>query len=545
MTEIFEITGADRREELLQAVKNDTPFTTQAPGGKDIEAFEKKYGFVLLRRNKTYPPTNKSLLRVNAVLAIYGLLGRSSLRTGYYTCRQKPEYAQYFEDTGNFNGTWLDTVSRHLEIFCDIDRDVLTFGTPDGVIYYPYSRRYGSEETMIALSEDIATEYLKDDEIKHCMNILINEKMANALELIGDKHDFLKMLNMVCATRGGRFNRAILKLIHRFDDQKNVLLWTDGDVYGVDIRAVAFRGSKNLRHATLGQTSQHAFDAGLFPSVAEMLNVPVDIDEKKPMSGDPKTGARKMVEHLKNAGLHSMDLQTFYNDKTYEIEGLHAKFTDNKGKPIGTQIYLVEYLRHMGLNAKPQPPEDDAELKTELYTSLSKLAESDIRRQLQDQIALTINTNPLDETLDDFRELKLAEIIGDQNLKIEEIIDSLSADEIRKKINDWYVRHPVREMYDMMDIANEMIDDIQIDIELDFTELQDRLDNTIIDLARIAQAELNDATVDSSIQLQEFEKVKVVKDYYDMVLKRLGASKKDVLKIREALQKRLEKWQPK
>lgn len=541
MTEIFEITGADRREELLQAIKNDAPFTTQAPGGKDIEAFEKKYGFVLLRKNRTYPPTNKSLLRVNAVLNIYGLLGRSSLRTGYYTCRQKPEYAQYFEDTGNFNGTWLDTVSRHLEIFCDIDRDMLTFGTPDGVIYYPYSRRYGSTETMIALSEDIATEYLKDDEIKYCMNILINEKMANALELIGDNHDFLKMLNMVCATRGGRFNRAILKLIHRFDDQKNVLLWTDADVFGCDIRAVAFRGSKNLRHATLSQTSRHAFDVGLFPSVAEMLDVPVDIDEKKPMSGDPKTGARKMVEHLKNAGLHPMDLQTFYNDKTFEIEGLHAKFTDKKGKPIGTQIYLVEYLRHMGLNAKPQPPKDDAELKTELYNSLCDLTEDRIHDQVQDQINLTINTKPLDDTLDGFRDLTVADIGGEQCCRIEELLDTLPADEIRKKIADWYVRHPVREMYDMMDIAKEMLTDVQIEVELDFTELQTEIDDAVIEVAAKVQSKLNHVTVDNSVQLQEFEKVEVVKDYYDMVLKRLGASKKDVLKIREALQRRLEK----
>lgn len=539
MTEIFEITGADRREELLQALKDDEPFTTQATGGKDIETFEKKYGFVLLRKDKTYPPTNKSLLRVNAVLNIYGLLGRSSLRTGYYTCRQKPEYAQYFEDTGNFNGTWLDTVSRHLEIFCDIDRDVLTFGTPDGVIFYPYSRRYGSEETMIALSEDIATEYLKDDDIKYCMNILINEKMANALELIGDNHDFLKMLNMVCATRGGRFNRAILKLIHRFDEQKNVLLWTDADVFGCDIRAVAFRGSKNLRHATLSQTSRHAFDVGLFPSVAEMLNVPVDIDEKKPMSGDPKTGARKMVEHLKNAGLNPMDLQTFYNDKTYEIEGLHAKFTDKKGKPIGTQIYLVEYLRHMGLNAKPQPPEDNDELKTELYNSLCDLTEDRVRAQVQDQINLAINTKPLDEVLDEFRDRTVDEIGSQQCRKINELIDLLPADEIRKKITDWYVRHPVREMYDMMDIAKEMLVDVQIDVTLDLTELQNRIDDTINDIAVIAHAQLNDATVDSSVQLQEFEKIEVVKDYYDMVLRRLGASKDDVLKIREALQRRL------
>ena len=539
MNNIFKITGKDKREELLQALKDDVPFTAQAMGGKGIEEFDVNYGFVLLEKNKTYPPTNTALLRTKAAIEIYNLLGRSSLRTGYYTCRQKPEFAQYFEGTNNFNNVWLDTISRQLEILCDIDRDVLTFGTPDGVLFYPHSRKFGSKETMIALSEDIATQHLKDDEISHCMNILVDEKMSNALELIGDKHDFLRMLNMMCATRGGRFNRAILKLINRFDTQKNVLLWTDGDTFGVDIRAVAVRGSKNLRHQTLTQTSKKAFDVGLFPSVAEMLNVPVDIDEKKPMSGDEKTGSRKLVEHLKNAGLHPDDLQTFYNDHTYEIEGLHTKFTDRNGKPIGTQIYLTEYLRLMKLDCKPQPSSDDDLLREELFFALQDIVTNEIQIQLKNQIQLTVDTGAIDNAIEGFLDKTITNILLQKNAEMHQLVDKISADDIRDKVNNWYVGHPMREIYNIADIAKEMVGDILINMEVDFSDLQNKINSIIAEFAIIAKAELNAAEIDTQIQIEEFKKVEKVMDYYDLVLKRLGAKKEDVLAIRKALERRL------
>lgn len=539
MKNIFKITGTDKREELLQALKDDTPFVSQAMGGRDIEAFDDKYGFVLLEKEKNYLPTNLAVLRIKAAIEVYSLLGRSSLRTGYYTCRQKPEFAQYFEGTKNFNTVWLDTVSKQLEILCDIDRDVLTFGTPDGVIFYPHSRKFGSKETMISLSEDIATTHLKDDEIAHCMNILVDEKMSNALELINDKHDFLRMLNMMCATRGGRFNRSILKLINRFDDQKNVLLWTDGDTFGCDIRGVAVRGSKNLRHQTLTQTSKSAFDIGLFPSVAETLNVPVDIDEKRPMSGDEKTGSRKLVEHLKNAGLHPDDLQTFYNDHTYEIEGLHTKFTDKSGKPIGTQIYLTEYLRLMQLDCKPQGPKNDDELRLEVFDALQQIITKEIQAQFKDQIQLFVDTNAINNAIEEFIRQKIDESLLQKNTEMHQIIDNISANDIRDKINNWYVGHPLREIYDITEIAKEIVGNVLIDTDIDFSELQSKIDIAIAEFGLITKAELNDAEVNAQIQIDEFEKVENVIDYYDHVLRRLGAKKEDVLTIRQALQKRL------
>lgn len=539
MKNIFEITGTDKREELLQAIRDDEPFISQALGGKDIEKFDDEHGFVLLEKEKSYLPTNLALLRTKAAIEVYSLLGRCSLRTAYYTCRQKPEFAKYFEGTKNFNTVWLDTVSRQLEILCDIDRDILTFGTPGGVFFFPYSRQFGSKKAMIALSEDLATMHLKDSEIKHCMNILINEKMANALELINDKTEFLKLSNMACTTRGGRPNKAILKLVNRFATQKNVLLWCDADVWGEDMREVIRRGSKNLRHTTLSQTSSRAFDVGLFPSVAEALDVPVDIDEKRPMSGDEKTGSRKMVEHLKNGGLNILDLQTFYNDKTFEIEGLHATFVNDQNRPIGTQLYLTEYLRIMNLKCKPEPPIDDEKLRNDLANELTIQLEQQLRESLNEQINLDVDINIFNDLIIAFREQKINEIMLQNKNTITQILETVSMEELRNRINNWYVHHMKSEIYNLSDIVNEMIKEIKIDIKNNFENLQNEIDMLIKKVSENIQDELLTTEITASMQLKEFKKVETVINYYDAILKKLGASPKDALKIRNALQKRL------
>ena len=75
--------------------------------------------------------------------------------------------------------------------------------------------------------------------------------------------------------------------------------------------------------------------------------------------------------------------------------------------------------------------------------------------------------------------------------------------------------------------------------KVDFSELQNKIDAAIAEFGLITKAELNDAEVNTQVQIDEFEKAEKVMDYYDLVLKRLGAKKEDVLAIRQALKRRL------
>lgn len=652
----------DRTREFLTRINSGSEFVGQRIGGDSIEIFDPTRGYLLLRDTMVYGPDNTIAKRVKSVIEIYEKLGRCSLRTGYYVCRNSPEYAQNFPNSKNLNAAWMNSVSIHLETICGIDREKYTFGTPDGVAYLPHHKEFSDRKRLVSLSEELVNTILCDDDFKYVQSLMTNEKMSNTLELIHDKDDFLKMINMAIVTRGGRYNRAILKLIHRFAPTVPTLLFSDGDAYGAlrgetiiettsghkemkdveigdtlktwdhreqkfvettvtdiksklideddlitiyferdygdtvflcgtrdhpvfsiedgwvhledleigdeildarmatqngvapgsarvckivkcvvkarncesvrvydiecrpyhhyfteggllthncDLRQAPIRGSKHSRHATPTLTSEFAINAGLFPSVAQELKLPKDVDAKL-VSNNAR--ALKMVEHLERSGEDPRDIKALREDFQAELDGLHANFTSIRGRPIGTQLYIIELMRLLGIKCKPECKNP----KTEFKDAVLKYIKDNVETELDRQIFATIRKYLSEE------KQKLTE----QILKTIDLSESgeISEQEILDYVDHYYETHMTQPTYNLRGLAKETVD-FKIEAVADLESIREAIRQLKIQIKKRIG----------------FKKPKTHKkrDYFDLVIKKIGGKMKDALRIRKALTRRL------
>jgi DNA topoisomerase VI subunit A len=345
---VFRITGTDRREELL---KTKGKVTAQALGGRDIDYFSSETGFVLLRKTRQYSTEAMPLTRVLALCKLMQDNLPMGLRDGYYTIRQTPTLTVPFKGVKDIYSAYLHSIND-MEIIADVERSVFFEGKfPKGIIYYPFNTTYGNTDKFIGFTENIARSVLKAEDVEHACNIVAIEKGAATVPLAEGK--FSRLTNSLLVTTGGFYTRGISQLIQRFMNDKNVWLWTDGDVWGVYMREVIRLGSMTSRH--LDDKIRHAnvINAGLKPSIARELGLPNDTEEKRPLE---KPEARERIALLKRIGFPKEDIKVFEDNYTFELEALKTAFRDKSGKrQIGQELYLTKLMELMDKDVKPIP----------------------------------------------------------------------------------------------------------------------------------------------------------------------------------------------
>lgn len=430
---IWKIEGTDKRQEILDAKET---ITAQSTGGKDVDYFSPETGFVLLKKEKTYSTDNLAVQRVKALCSLSLNNPRLGLRESYYTVRQTPELIQPFRSTSNIYQAVLQSIND-MEILADVDRDIFVEGkNPKGLIYYPFHMIYGNIKKPIGFTENIAKEVLEPEDITNCKNIVAIEKLSAAVPLADSK--FPKLTNTLLVTTGGFYTRGIATIIQRFVEDKNVWLWSDGDVYGCYMREVIKLGSMNARHLDDKIRHPNVTNAGLFPSVGRELKLPNDIDEKRPME-NPES--KKRVELLRMVGLPEVDVKTFKDNYTYELEALNIAFRDRNNNPIGQALYLSKLMELTDRAIKPIPEWNAEFLQTQVLSDMGK----DIKNKLLTTI--TFDTELKDVITAGVYE-KINELIKDVPTKavenVQEKLD-LSEGEIKSQIYKWYVGHMEKE----------------------------------------------------------------------------------------------------
>jgi DNA topoisomerase VI subunit A len=431
---VWNISGVDKRQKILDST--DT-FLSQSTGGQDVEYFSPETGFVLLKKDKAYNINNTNFQRVKSLCELSLSNPTMGLRESYYTIRQTARLIQPFRSTTNIYQAVLQSIND-MEIMADVERDVFVEGkNPKGIIFYPFNPTYGNPKKFIGFTENIAKNVLEPEDIEYCKNIIAVEKLSAAVPLADSK--FSRITNSMIVTTGGFYTRGISTIIQRFMQDKSVWLWTDGDVYGVYMREVIGLGSMNSRHLKDKIRNPNVVNAGLFPYVGKELNLPNDIDEKRPMA---KPEARKRVELLKEIGFPDKDVKTFEANYTYELEALNIAFRDRNNTPVGQALYLTKLMELKNRDLKPMP--------NWTKESLQKQVLIDMGIQIRNK-ALNVITFDTD--------LKgvITEAVYE---KVNELIDGVSSDrvlavqkklnltpgEIRSLVCDWYIAHMEREV---------------------------------------------------------------------------------------------------
>ena len=545
MTEIFRIQDSDRRRKFIETMNSGLPFLAQKPTGKDVDFFSPSTGFVLLEKEVPVSPKSSRTLRVLSVVK-QSLGARMGLREFYYALRGKTDLVAPFAGATNLYEEVLATMNE-LEIYCDVNRDAFVTGNnPKGIMFYGHSFTFGNSERLIGMTENLARKGLDEYEIRHALNIIHLEKQAAASRLI--EMGFSKLTNSLITTTGGNFTRAVYCLAERFHEQRNMLFFCDGDAYGNDMLRTLEYGSMASRHLTPDQafpSSQfgNIYPAGLFPSVAERLDIQNDVEQKRPMSN---LVTKRRVDFLKAHGLvDERDLDTWERDHTYELESLSTKFfstkLDKEGKhpPVGLGIYLVEFMRLKGIPLKPQPPEDDQTLLDDF--------EQAALEDLKDEIDTAISDKAPVESLKEVVEKKFQEVMDDVAKKIydenaEEFrswIEEVTAEQIREKVAEQYQKDPKREIFSLADIAKEMKANLSIEIEWRAEDLKKLIEQAVKDYAKslISRAE---GFHKEQIEFQELpEPEEEIREFYDVVEDELGADPKDCEEVHNALEWRL------
>jgi len=382
MPRIFQVQNTDKRHQLIQAVEQkQLYFRSQKPRGSDVEFFSPDTGFCLLEGSKHLALYSKFMQRVISAAKL-SLGPKLELREFYYTLRQTPELIKAFE--GVAPETIYPLVLRainDLEIICDIDRVNFTMGNlSKGFIFDSHSWSFNNPEKKIGFTETIART-LPEYELETSANIIIVEKNAAATRLV--ELGFSELTNSCIVTVGGNFNRAIWFLTARYLHKKNIIFLCDADVYGDDmIRTIEF-GTMNSRHLPFKfppSKYPNIYFAGLWPSIAEMLGLPNDVSEKRPLNNPY---ARKRLEFLERYNLmDERDIATWRRNKTYELEALSTAFKSRETQePIGLALYLIEFMRLKNIPIKPPLPPDE-----ELLRKFREAAFDELRREIREAL---------------------------------------------------------------------------------------------------------------------------------------------------------------
>ena len=536
MSQIFRIRGTDKRQSYIARFDAEEPFTTQKAAGKSVEVFHPDYGFLLLDEDHLVNFKQVQSARVRSVAEL-SLGPQLELREFYYTLRGKPELVRPFQTTANIYAAVLASIND-LEVFCDVKRSSFTVGNlPRGFIHYGHSYDYGRAETPIGFTENIARGGIAEHEIRHAQNIIHMEKMAASTRLVS--MGFSKLTNSVITTTGGNFTRAVYELANRFHDKKHMTFFCDGDAFGNDmLRALEF-GTMASRHLTLDQAFSQKKNplvhiAGLFPSVAEQIGLPNDVEQKRPMSNP---AVKKRVEFLQRYDLvDGRDLDTWERDKTYELEAMSTKYTNPAGEPVGLGIYLTEYMRINDIPCKPQPTKDD----DRLVDAFRGTVENSFENQLTNAVAGDSPTYDLQELI----EKKITEITDRIATELREAYfgdvmekaEAVTADQIREKLLLQYQENPEREIFSLEEVADELVYDFQVNVEWDPEDLKAKVEKSLEDYVYNREGSI----YSEEIEFQDLpEPEEKLRPFYDVVEEAIGADPDDCEEVRKALEWRL------
>ena len=542
MSEIFRVTGSDRRKEYIKAIDEDQPFITQKDHGPEVEYFDPETGFVLLREQTEINPKYTQTVRVRSVAEL-SLGARLELREFYYTLRQRSELVAAFGDIKNLYGGILSTINC-LEIFCDVNREVFTVGNlPRGFVHYGHHRDYGNPEKPIGFTENIAKSVLAEWDVNYAMSIIHLEKMAAATRLVS--MGFSKLTNSIITTTGGNFTRAVYALADRFHKKKHMIFFCDGDVFGNDMLRSLEYGTMASRHLTPEQAFPERLNpgihiAGLFPSIAERLGLPNDLEQKRPMS-NPHVQSR--MEFLKRHNIvDERDLATWERDQTFELEALSTQYLstkpDEEGKypPVGLGIYLIEYKRLKDIPCKPQPTNDDDDLV--------RIFRERVEEKFRENVESAVGMDSPEYDLKVLIEEKIKEItdrIGDEIIdeyldKLMEKATAVTADQIREKLLYQYQDDPYREIFSIAEVVEELTDEFDVRVEWEPNELKRK----IVDVLEDYVSEREGSIYTEEIEFQDLpEPDEELRPFYDVVEDALGARPEDCEAVREALEWRL------
>jgi len=536
---IFRITGKDKRQDLIAAYDNETDFWAQKPSGADVAKFIPGIGFVLVEKGHNIRMKLQGTERARN-MAEFTLGPSMALREIYYAMRNNP-LAAPFSTASDLYKAILASINT-MEIVCDINRSEFTFGNfPKGYIFYGHSWRYGNEQELIGMTENLARSVLDEYEISHAQSIVHLEKMSAASRLL--EMGFSKLTNTLITTTGGNFTRAVYALANRFHKKKHTMFFVDGDVYGNDMLRTLEYGSMKSRHLTLDQAfpeSSHPLIhiAGLFPSVAERLDIPNDLEEKRPLS-NPQ--AKKRMEFLKRYNLiDNRDIATWERNKTFELESLSTNFTNSADEPVGLGIYLVEYMRLKGIPCKPQPPEDDMELLDDFGDLAKQHLISEIETKIEENAPIEKLKDMVAEKFNDVIEKIANEIYSNHTDEfIDEYVHRVTANDIREKVAEQYQTSPRREIYSLEEIAAEMINDFDITVEWNTVILEEKIEKAVKSYMDSLPKELSEI-YEETIEFSDLpEPEEEIRDFYDVVEEELGADLEDCQAVREALEWRL------
>jgi DNA topoisomerase VI subunit A len=525
---IFNIRGTDRREEYIQAFDNDLPFVAQVASGPNVEYFHRNYGFLLLTDRKLMSYTNTRAKRIWAVSKL-SQGSTLALREFYYSLRSKPELVKMFETTKNIYEAVLQSI-MHTEIVCDIDRHEFTVGNkPQGSIFYGHNPSYGDRTKLVGFTEDLARHYLNPYEITNAQSIIHLEKntAAGRLQTMG----FSKLTNSVLTTAGGNFTRAVYAMTKRFVNDKPMIFFTDGDPFGQDMLRTLEYGSMNSRHITMDQAfpeNRHSniHVVGLFPSVGERINLPNDVQSKRPMSSKP---VRDRIDFLRNHELaNEKDISTWERNKTYELEALSTHYESDAGDPIGLGAYLLEAMRLKGVPLKPAATDKDADEILEIFP---RMVRGKIKNQVEASTPVWEMKQKIDELFNKLIEDITQEVYDEYEDRIKEVVELSDKDDIKDQLDSQYRKHPRIEKYDIYDVIWSMIDKVKVTVDWKPKEVIEAVADAI------GEFDSDRVEYEHDVKLSEAAAINgELENMYDVVARELGIDSRHSETLREALE---------
>ncbi|MFX1453749.1 MAG: hypothetical protein ACFFDB_00105 [Promethearchaeota archaeon] len=543
----FELSDADYRNKLIEAVEKKLPFVAQRLSGKMVNLFDSDYGFYLKRDMVKQNLTQSQVLRAYSIAkASESVSVRLALREMYYVIRTNENFSKYFDGVPGkkFNSEFMDRINT-LEILADVDRINFTISTGSkGYFHYPFNSVYGDPKRKILFTEELAYEVIQENELPYCQSILLCEKDAATNRLI--EMGFPKLTNMVISTVQGMYNRAILRLTKRFEERFPLIFFCDADVYGNKMLSLIKFGSKRSRHLTLRSTgSEKIYIAGFFPSVGEAINLPNDKEEKRPL--ESKEG-KAMLKHLQHFDLvDDADIKVWKANKTYELDALSQHFKNTRNEPVGLGIYLVEYMRLNHIPVKPMPGDN---IKDDFSENLRQKLEEDLLPKPDNSFIIDpikAFKEAIKQIFNDFSIPIRDNELTERNEDINNYLDNLDIDTIKKYLIKQYCEYMMRRVYNMdevLKISVEKVETVVTYTEEDLLEeirndVKESLDELLAKIKPKIEELLNSAKVESNLELNELDPEIEVCDLYDRILKELKVKEGDPELIREALAKRL------
>jgi len=521
---MFRIKGTDKRREFVSGDLVET----QVLRGRDVERFTPEDGFYLREVVKPLNYSKKSVQRARSAAKL-SLGAPLELREFYYTLGGDPNLVKAFEDC-KADAVYSEVLRaiQNVEILCDVGRETFVIGNlSKGFIYYYHSERYSDKDRKIAFTEKLARSVMSAEELDSCGNIIVVEKNATANRLVS--LGMSELTNSVVVTAGGNFNRAIWELTKRFKDTKNIIFLADGDVYGVDMLRTIQVGTKSTRHREYKfppSRNANIYLSGLYPSIAENLGVPNDKEQKRP-SQRPAT--RRRIRFLEEHGLlDPRDRATWLDrDRTYELEALSAAFKNKRGEPVGSAIYLIEYMRLMGIPVKPPLPPDD-----ELEAEFIQAAYEELRHEIEEKLQYPKVVWDLYWHFERAKKNLIEEIFTDLKEEYDRALREVTAKEIKFHIYKQFEEDPERATYDLRAIAHKLKEKFEITPEWKADELTEKVEDALEEYKEEVVEFVKD------VVFRPIHNETTIVEAYDLILRKLGADPEDCRKVREALEKR-------